>query len=294
MSILREYTSSLKMAEVEEVLDLIFYRPIAFVFVKLIARAPVTPNQITLLSLVAGLFAAFFFSRGEASMFVWGAVSLAVANMLDCADGQLARVQGSGTPFGRLVDGVVDWVISIALLVCLAIGLVITTGSGNIWFLVVATGITAAIHSITFDFVQQEYLSILRDDRHYLLREIQKVEGELSQPGERTRGSLRRLGLKIYRRYLAIQRTTLYQGGSTQRIPPDVFRKLNHPVIRWWTLLGSTTNRSILILAALVGRPEYYCWIVVVAGNLYLTGMLLWRRRLRQKLDARLVQSPTK
>ena len=43
------------MGEAEEILDLIFYRPLALGFVKLIYRLPVTPNQVTYLSLLAGL-----------------------------------------------------------------------------------------------------------------------------------------------------------------------------------------------------------------------------------------------
>jgi len=34
MSVFREYIGSLKMAEVEETLDLILYRPVAYLFVK--------------------------------------------------------------------------------------------------------------------------------------------------------------------------------------------------------------------------------------------------------------------
>ena len=56
--LVEEYKRSLKMPEAEEVFDLIFYRPLAFVFVKLVYRSPVTPNQVTLLSMIAGLIAA--------------------------------------------------------------------------------------------------------------------------------------------------------------------------------------------------------------------------------------------
>ena len=94
------------MAEVEEPLDLLFYRPIAFAIVKLIYRLPITPNQVTLLSLGAGLVAAYYFSLGTAGAFIAAAVWYAVTNILDCCDGMLARLQGSGTPLGRLIDGI--------------------------------------------------------------------------------------------------------------------------------------------------------------------------------------------
>src|SRR5436309_2404857 len=128
MNIREEYKKSLKMLEVEEFLDLILYRPLALVFVRCVYKTPITPNGVTFLSLLSGLASAYSFTRGTISGMAWGGIWYAIANTLDCSDGQLARLQGSGTPLGRLVDGVVDWVISVAIFVGLAIGLQRSTG----------------------------------------------------------------------------------------------------------------------------------------------------------------------
>src|SRR5271169_1636711 len=111
-----EYKRSLKMPEAEEVFDLLLYRPVAFLFVKAAYCSPITPNQVTFLSMVAGLVAAWFFSTGSAALFY------AVANILDCSDGQLARLQNSGTLMGRVVDGVADYISSVAIFLSLGIG----------------------------------------------------------------------------------------------------------------------------------------------------------------------------
>src|SRR5437867_5653206 len=86
-----QYRQSLKMPEAEELLDLVFYRPLAFLVVKAIYPLRITPNQVTMLSLGAGFVAAFYFSLGGFLAWTWGPISYAVANILDCADGQLAR-----------------------------------------------------------------------------------------------------------------------------------------------------------------------------------------------------------
>ncbi len=44
MSLLKAYKSSLKLIEVEEVIELVFYRPLAFLFVRLIYSTNITPN----------------------------------------------------------------------------------------------------------------------------------------------------------------------------------------------------------------------------------------------------------
>ena len=94
--IVEEYRRSLKMPEAEEPLDLLFYRPLAYPFVKAVYRLPITPNQVTLLSLLAGLCSGWCFSRAPHGALSWAATWYLAANVLDCSDGQLARLQHSG------------------------------------------------------------------------------------------------------------------------------------------------------------------------------------------------------
>ena len=96
MGLVDDYRRSLKLPEAEELLDLAFYRPLAYAFVRAVYRTPITPNQVTLLSLAGGLAAAWCFTAGVGPALAWGALWYALANILDCADGQLARLQGSG------------------------------------------------------------------------------------------------------------------------------------------------------------------------------------------------------
>ena len=96
MNIREEYSRSLKMLEVEEVLDLILYRPLALVFVRFVYKTPLTPNGVTIMSFLSGLVSAYCFAQGTVSGLAWGGIWYAIANVLDCSDGQLARLQGSG------------------------------------------------------------------------------------------------------------------------------------------------------------------------------------------------------
>jgi hypothetical protein len=278
MTLLQEYKNSLKMAEVEEPLDLFFYRPIAFGIVKLIYRLPITPNQVTLLSLGAGLAAAYCFSLGTGGALIAAAIWYAVANILDCCDGMLARLQGSGSPLGRLVDGIADWAIAVAIFVGLGIGLEISTGDPAVWYLVVAGGLTSALHAVVFDLHQQEYLSGVRGDRSFHSKETEKVEKELGELRGKKGAWWRKAVLRTYMQYLKVQGPVKGKSENKHQVPPEVFRQHNRRVMRWWTLLGTTTNRTLLILAALLHAPFAFLWIVVVAGNLYLLFMLLQQR----------------
>src|SRR5690242_16896963 len=72
----------------------------------LLVGTPVTPNQVTLgwgtcLVASSGLFFA-----GYQRM---AAVLIAVAYVLDCVDGELARLRGSGSNVGSILEQMVHW-----------------------------------------------------------------------------------------------------------------------------------------------------------------------------------------
>jgi hypothetical protein len=286
MRVLDEFRQSLKMAEVEEVLDLVFYRPLGFGFVKAIYRLPITPNQVTLLSFVAGIISAYCFTLGTAPGFAWGGVWFMIANVLDCSDGQLARLHHSGSPFGRVVDGLVDWMITVAIFFGVAIGLSAYSANAAYWYLAVAGGVSSALHAIMFDYCQQEYISNVRGEENFLSRELDRARAEVVRLGGTGRSSFRRTWLTIYLWYMQVQLRAQFKKGQRRQYPPEIYRAANGRVMRWWTFLGTSTNRSLLAIAALAGRPDLFLWFVAIPGNLYLLVMLVWQRRVQQRLDA--------
>ncbi len=281
MNIAEEYKKSLKMAEAEEILDLILYRPIAFVIVKLIYRLPITPNQITYSALIAGLISAFEFAQGTTTGFVWGAAWYAIANVLDCGDGMLARLQKSGTPLGRLVDGVIDWISSVAIFFGLGMGLSAYFGQPLYWLLSVAAGVISGYHAMVFDKRQQAYISIVRGERNFMERESEKIETELQKGGN----LIRKFFLSIYKSYLAVQEGPEQKVKEMKQYPQDLYRQKNKTIMRWWTWLGATTNRTLLIIAGLVFHPEWFCWVILVPANIYLVAMFAWQKSITRKLD---------
>jgi len=285
MNIREEYKKSLKMLEVEEFLDLILYRPLALVFVRIIYRTPITPNAVTFLSFLGGLASAYNFAQGTISGFAWGGIWYAIANTLDCSDGQLARLQGSGTPLGRLVDGVVDWAISLAIFVGLAVGLQRTTGDAGVWYLVTAAGLTSALHAFMFDLYQQQFIAVVRGQENFVDRELAKVRPELARLIEVRQKPVRRLVLEVYVKYLEAQLRSRSPEVEGRRYDPEVFRSANKNVMRFWTILGPTTNRSLLVVAGLLNNPGVFLWPVVTLGNLLLIVALLWQRKVLRRLD---------
>ena len=137
----RQYRSMLKAAELEEGLDLILFRPFAFVLVKIFQPTPVTPNQITLISLILGLISGYCFWQGTTTWVFIGAIFLFWTNVFDCTDGMLARVQGSSSVIGYILDGMVDYITHIVVFVSILHGLSLRTGDPSfIWSIGKALG----------------------------------------------------------------------------------------------------------------------------------------------------------
>jgi hypothetical protein len=278
-----EYRRSLKMPEAEEFFDLYFYRPVAFIFVRLIGWTRITPNQITLISMLFALVAAWFYSSGKQDFFILAGMIYAAANVLDCADGQLARLQNSGTLFGRVIDGVADYISSVAIF--LGIGLSLSASTNYPWLLTIAAGLSSAVHAMIFDHYQSEFISTVRSERNFLERETEQFTSEISRMRRGGENDLKILVLSIYVRYLRIQRSS-----STRRhhenIDPGLYRKENLLLIRFWSFLGPTTNRTGLIICSLFGRLDLYLWCVVIAGNIWLVGCYLLQKKVHDRLVA--------
>ncbi|MEU0567737.1 CDP-alcohol phosphatidyltransferase family protein [Nonomuraea sp. NPDC005983] len=94
-----------------------FVDPVACRAALLVAnRTRITPNALTVFSLVLGMVSAVCFAMNRLPA---GAAMFYLSFMIDCVDGKIARLKGTGTPFGLWLDYVGDRV----RVVCCAAGL---------------------------------------------------------------------------------------------------------------------------------------------------------------------------
>lgn len=90
-----------------------------------------TPNQVTIVSFLIGLYSAYSFSRGEFLHTLLGAVLLQVSIIVDCVDGELARYTRKFSKLGAWLDAVTDRVKEYLVYLGLAYG---AAKSGeNLW-----------------------------------------------------------------------------------------------------------------------------------------------------------------
>jgi archaetidylinositol phosphate synthase len=93
-----------------------YLEPVAEVFIRL----RITPNQISLLALIAGGICALLFFKRE---FFLGSLALLVSAIFDLVDGSVARRTNAHTDFGAVFDWIVDKYVD--AMVLLGIGLAV-------------------------------------------------------------------------------------------------------------------------------------------------------------------------
>lgn len=100
---------------------------------RILAPTPITPNQITSVSLFASLAGAWCFADPSRAAQIAGGLLFLAFYVLDNCDGEIARAKGLSTRFGLYYDTFVDWVGHAALFVGLGIGAEAAWGS-RWWF----------------------------------------------------------------------------------------------------------------------------------------------------------------
>ena len=101
--------------------------------VRAIIDTPITPNQITVLSLVIGISSGALFVVGCWPAFLAGAILLQIAFILDCADGQLARSRGEMSRAGGWLDTATDIFKNFSIFLGLTWGSARSGSSPDIW-----------------------------------------------------------------------------------------------------------------------------------------------------------------
>jgi hypothetical protein len=270
MSLLAEYKASLKNITIEEYVDLVIFRPLAFLFVKSIYRTNITPNQVSLFSMITGIFGGIMFAVGGSTPIIIGGVLLALATVFDCADGQLARLKDNGTSFGRILDGVVDYVYTIATFVGIAIGGRNGSMDALVWWLFVAlAGGSYAVQAGLLDYYRNEFLANLEGNDGFVENELSSAKHEREKFAAIKRHYLEKLMLEVYIKYSSYQNRLKPTTKALPNSNPTDYIKNNSLLIRLWALNGTSTHVFVLICCACLGRLDLFLWYILGFGSLY-------------------------
>lgn len=141
----------IKSRNIEDPLDYIFTERVSLLFAKMFYKMGVSANGVTIFSLVTGVIGAAFlaFPYGWIWPLCVGIFLIILSAVFDCADGQVARMSGHGSLFGRCFDGFADGMVYFAIYVAVSIHIMLWDNipftdipwSGWIFFVSVPVGV---------------------------------------------------------------------------------------------------------------------------------------------------------
>lgn len=122
----RQLWASLRTSA-DGVVDRFFNRPVGRLLSKILVQTEVSPNQVSICASLIGLVSACLFADAR---FLAGAIVLQFSAIIDCVDGDLARVRLQQSEFGKWLDLVGDQVVHFSVFFGIGLG-VMRTGSGT-------------------------------------------------------------------------------------------------------------------------------------------------------------------
>jgi phosphatidylglycerophosphate synthase len=266
------YWASLKPREVEEPIDVYVHRPLAYVLARALFRLPVSPDAVTLLSILAGLASAASLLASFPHHLQAGGGLLFLSAVLDCADGQLARMRKTSSLFGRMLDGTADLITvgavapaSLWVMWCqLATPLWI---KGTVLVVTCIAVVTTSFHTTMYDHYKNVFLRLTGP---YQEGEDYESARERREQTRGTTSLVANLAYPIYLFYLKSQRDYVkkfdpYTSARVTSFPAydaergAVYRKVAGPMMALWRrYFGFGTMVFLLALCDGLAHPEYF------------------------------------
>ena len=184
--------ADLSVNELIEPVNRYFHNSIAAQIVNILKNTWVTPDQVTYISIFIGLISAYIFSLGTPWSFFLAGIVLELVLILDCVDGQLARVKKCASDWGRLLDGIAGYIIYLAVLGGIMIGL------GKYYIALILFGAVTILRGIAYDYCKLTFITLIQKGYDGSDKEILDTYLKILKKNA--------ILLKVYFYYLQVQR----------------------------------------------------------------------------------------
>ena len=291
---LQEYRSSLKPKETEEIVNQFFNRQLAFLTAKFFYKLKRNPNFVTLISMLFGVTSGFLFAKGEHPYVMAGAILLQLMIIFDCADGQLARMTGKSSRFGKTLDGLADVATHVSIFYGVAFGLYFRAGTIYPFFLGLVAQSSMYLHIILFDHFKNVFISLAKPDYADKLEGMEELrETSLKGKVENDSFSLKWLAARIYFLFYRIEAGVVSIGylpfannfydlfPDPGRIDPqtrEMYYREMRASMKIWTFLGDTTHLTIFVVLGILDRITLILPVIIIFTNLYMVFALVYQR----------------
>jgi hypothetical protein len=281
------YSSSVKSRVSDELVNTYFIRPIAGLLVRTLYRTPLTPTHLTLASTLAGVLAARLYLDGVALHTVLAGLCITLKDILDSADGQLARAKHLTSRGGRFLDSIGDFVVNLLVFPAIAVSLFESTHApltlvlGGLGF--IGTTLRVSYHV----FYQASYLHL--QDAYPLNRITEDIREEDRLEGMMTL-RLQQVFQFLYgwQDRMMVRLDTWCRNGVTLNGESSALWYADQRGLRLSGLIGLGTELFVLTLFSIMNMLEWYLLFnVVVMNGIGIVSILYRKLILAQRLTGR-------
>lgn len=285
------FKDTLKSLDTEETLDIYFYRPIGYAWSLLFIRLGITPNPVTVAGIFIGVAAGVLFYPVDLHINAIGMALMVLANSLDSADGQLARMTGNKTRLGRILDGLCGdiWFFVIYCALCMRLQV---QGFGFwIWVLALTAGIFHSLQAAMADYYRNIHLLFIKgkagsevDSSTSLTSEYAKLSWDgnfwakavlwfyagYTGRQERVSKNLQKLRVCLRDKY----------GENIPQWLVDEFRSMNKPLMKYTNILTFNTRIIVLFASLFVDKVWIYFAFELTILNILFVYMIYRQERI--------------
>jgi phosphatidylglycerophosphate synthase len=268
------YDLSIKSDVSDERINVYIIRPIAGILVRGLFHTHITPNHVTVAAIVAGFVAAYLYGTGTPVAVTVAGLCLSLKDILDSADGQLARAKQQYSRAGRFLDSIGD--LAVNLCVFAAIGNALVSASGEGMFALLAA-LAFAGTTLRVSYHVHYQTSFLHLQKMYFTNRITEEIRESDQQADRATLSLQ----KLFQRLYGWQDRLMVRIDRWCRGERDVEQKGWYADKRGLLLsggLGLGTELFLLTIFSVARQLELYLYCNVIGMNGLWLASILYRK----------------
>ncbi|HEX2865490.1 MAG TPA: CDP-alcohol phosphatidyltransferase family protein [Ignavibacteriales bacterium] len=286
---------SYKTRDVEEFLDVYFYRPFGFIIAKVCWKLGIKPNAITTIGMIIGILGGHLLYYNDMRLNLYGILLIILNEAFDSADGQLARLTDFRSKYGRIFDGFAGNTVFLSIYIHLCLRFIASGGGIWIFALAVVSGICHSYQSAMADYYRNGYLHFVISvkkgeiDKHReVVKRFQSLSWKKDFAGKfltmfyvnytRQQESLSRNFQKLFSRSAEV-----FKGNI-----PDEFKRAykayNKPLLKYYNILTTNTRLVWMFIVVLFNRPLYYFLFELTVLNILLVWVTLKHEKINEKL----------
>lgn len=257
---------------IEDFSNLWLIHPLSRAALPLALRLRISANAVSILGLLSGLMAAFYYFHWQKPYMALLGLFFSVAWLVaDGLDGLIARATGTSTATGRILDGICDHIVFIAIYLALAL----SVDAQLSWILAAIAGLCHAIQSGLYESERARY--------------HRRIQGNWYKPQPALAKNPIVRGYDAIYHALDRQADTLDQIIAKQPQPEAEaisiqYQQLARAPMKFMSFLSANTRVWAIFIAIIAGSPNYFWFFEIAFLSLWMAWGLSWHRRVERHI----------